>query len=164
MSLAGSIASITFASSMWAGSGSWTRMPSTASSAFSPASSCEQLVLGGVGREPDVVGMDPDALRGLVLARDVDVRGGVVADEHGREPDVAELRDLGGDFLAHLRRERLAVDHVRGHRRQRYDDNGVVAERFPRKNDAGLDRRTARGARARRRRSTSRRTRRSPSR
>ena len=38
MSFAGLIASSTLFSSMWSGSGSWTRRPSTASSAFRPAS------------------------------------------------------------------------------------------------------------------------------
>ena len=35
-----------------------------------------------------------------------------VADEHGREADVAELPDLAGHLLADPRRDRLAVDHL----------------------------------------------------
>jgi hypothetical protein len=38
------------------------------------------------------------------------VRRGIVADEHGGETDVAELRDGSGHLLANLRAERLAVD------------------------------------------------------
>ena len=46
---------------------------------------------GDVGGQAEVVRVDADARRRLVLAVDVDVRRGVVADEHGRQADVAEL-------------------------------------------------------------------------
>src|SRR5204862_5152192 len=78
-----------------------------------------ELFLGRVGRKPQVVRADADGGRGLLLARDVDVRGGVVADEHRGEADLAELLDLRGDLLANFRSERLAVDHVGGHRPER---------------------------------------------
>ena len=79
----------------------------------------KELVLRRVRREPKVVRVDADGRRGLVLAGDVDVGGRVVADEHGREADLAELLDLRGDLFADLRRERLAVDQLGGHRRER---------------------------------------------
>ncbi len=75
----------------------------------------EQLVLGGVGGQAKVARVDADALRSLLLAPDVDVRGGVVADEHRGEADVAERRDLGRDLVADFRRQRLAVDDLRRH-------------------------------------------------
>ena len=71
----------------------------------------EQLLLGRLGRQAHVLRVDADALRGLLLEVDVDVRGGIVADEHGREADLAQLLDLGGDLFAHLRREGFPVDH-----------------------------------------------------
>ena len=52
-----------------------------------------------------------------VLQPDVDVRGGVVADQHGREPDVTELLDLACDVGADPLRERLAVHERRRHAR-----------------------------------------------
>ena len=57
--------------------------------------------------------LDPGLARGLVLLADVDVRRGVVADQHGREAEPAELRDLGRDLLPDPRRERGPV-HLRG--------------------------------------------------
>ena len=93
-SFAGSTASMTRLSSRCAGSGSWTRIPSTASSAFSSAtSSRSSSSVVSAGRRWSC-GVDPGRLRRLVLAADVDVRRRVVADEHGREPHVAELGDL----------------------------------------------------------------------
>ena len=44
-------------------------------------------------------------------------REGFVTDEHGREPDVPELRDLPRDVRADLGRERLPVHHGRRHAR-----------------------------------------------
>ena len=80
----------------------------------------DQLLLRDVRRKPPVVGADPDLLRRLVLAADVDVRRGIVADEHGCEADVAELGDVRRDLGPHLRRERPAVHDRRRHRRRRY--------------------------------------------
>ena len=89
-------------------------MPSTPSSAFScstSASTSSSDVLGQthVGR------LDPDLLGGSVLEPDVDLGGGVVADEHRREAERAELRDLPGDLGAHPRGERPPVHERRGH-------------------------------------------------
>src|SRR5204863_3406516 len=53
----------------------------------------------------------------LVLASDVDVRGGVIADEDGREPELAQAADLAGDLFLDPRRERAAVHQRRGHPR-----------------------------------------------
>ena len=105
-----------------AGSGSWTRIPSTASSAFSSATSSSSSSSPVVGRQPEVAGLDADLGRGLVLQPDVDVGGGVVADEHRREPDATEPRDLVGDLGADARGERLAVHERRGHLGS--EDNG----------------------------------------
>ena len=118
MSFSGAIASITRFSSMWPGSGSWTSSPSTESSALSSRDRLEQLRLARVGGQLDVARLHAGRLRGPLLQVDVDVRCGVVADEHRGEADVPELRDLRGDLLAHLRAERLAVEEGRGHARQ----------------------------------------------
>ena len=60
------------------------------------ASSSSSLV---VGRQPVVDRAHPDLLAGLVLVADVDLRGGVLADDHrrqGRRPP--GLRRVGGDL------------------------------------------------------------------
>ena len=44
--------------------------------------------------------LDARLERGLVLVVDVDVRRGIVAHEHGRQPDVPELGDVRGDLRA----------------------------------------------------------------
>ena len=81
-----------------------------------PVDEREHVVLARVGREAHVAGVDPGLGRRLVLRGDVDVRGRVVADEHRREADVAELRDLARDVGAHLRGELLPVHAHGGHR------------------------------------------------
>ena len=146
MSFAGSIASITFVSSRCAGQRQLDEDPVDRVVGVQLGEELQELVLGRVGREPEVVRVDADGGRGLVLAGDVDVGGRVVADEDGREPDLAELLHLRGDLFAHLRRERLAVDQLGGHRREvtqewRHGGPATPQER-PR-----LDRRAARGAR-----------------
>jgi hypothetical protein len=78
----------------------------------------EQLGLGRRLRQPHVAGLDAHLLRRPVLAADVDVRGRVVADEDGREADVAELGDLGRDVRANPLRKRLAVHEGRRHDRE----------------------------------------------
>ena len=100
---------------MWSGSGSWTRRPSIDSSAFSSATCSEQLLLGRLRREPDVLRVDPDLGRRLVLEPDVDVRRGIVADEDRREPDLPELPNLLGDLAADALGERLAVHQSSRH-------------------------------------------------
>ena len=94
---------------MWSGSGSWTSRPSIDSSAFSSATCREQLVLGRLRGEPDVLRVDPDLGRGLVLEPDVDVGRGIVPDEDRREPDLPQLPNLVGDLAADALGERLAV-------------------------------------------------------
>ena len=92
------------------GSGIWTRIPSTDSSAFELRHQVQQLVLGDVGAEPVVDRADPGLLAGLDLVADVDVRGRVVADQNGRQ---ARRRvALGGerlDVLADLRADAAAT-------------------------------------------------------
>ena len=77
----------------------------------------EHLCLARGLRQADVSGADPDLLRGLVLGADVDVGGGVVAHEHRREADAAELGDLRLHLLADARGKRLPVHDRRCHRR-----------------------------------------------
>ena len=76
----------------------------------------DQLLLRDVCREPPVVRADSHPLRRLVLAADVDVRRGIVADEHGREADVAQPGDVAGDLGLHFRGEGAAVHDRRRHR------------------------------------------------
>ena len=84
----------------------------------------EQLVLGHVGGQVDLLGADPDVGAGLVLRPHVDARGLVVAHEDGGQ--------AGGDAalgeraypLAHLaadlRGDGFAVEDRRGHGRGSY--------------------------------------------
>ncbi len=115
MSFAGSIASTAVDSSMWPGSGSWTSRPSTRVVGVQLGEQLQQLGLRRVRGQPDVARVDADRLGRLLLEADVDLRGGVVSDEHRREADVAELGDLERDFGANLRRQRLAVDDLCRH-------------------------------------------------
>jgi hypothetical protein len=75
----------------------------------------QQILLRRVGGQLEVTRIHPGLRRGLLLQVDVDVRRGVVANQHGGEADVAELGDRSGHLLAHLRAEGLAVDERRGH-------------------------------------------------
>jgi hypothetical protein len=50
-----------------------------------------------------------------VLEADVDVRRGIVADEHRGEPDLPQLANLFGDLAADPLGERLAVDQTSRH-------------------------------------------------
>ncbi len=67
----------------------------------------ENVLLARVGRQADVAGIDAGLGRRLVLRGDVDVRRGVVADEHRRKADVAERGNLARDVLADARRKSL---------------------------------------------------------
>ena len=57
------------------------------------------------GGQPVVVALDACLERSPVLVVDVDVRSGIVADEHGRQADVPELGDVRGHLGADTRRE-----------------------------------------------------------
>ena len=116
-SFAGSIASIAFASVICGGQRQLDEDPVDRVVGVQLGEQRQELLLGRVRGQADVARVDPDRLRRLLLAADVDVRRRVVADEHGGEADVPELGDLGRHFLAHLGRQRLAVDDGRGHRR-----------------------------------------------
>ena len=75
----------------------------------------EQLLLGRVCGEPDVPRVDADLAGSLVLQPDVDVRGGVVADEDRRQTDLAQPAHLLGDLAADAFRERLPVHQPSRH-------------------------------------------------
>ena len=70
----------------------------------------EDVLLARAGGDPVVARLDPGRLGRLLLQVDVDVRGGVVADEDGRDADVVELGDRRRDFLAHPGGEGFPVD------------------------------------------------------
>jgi hypothetical protein len=120
-SFRGSIASRTARSSSPFGSGSCTRIPCTARSALSLATSamssaCE--VEAGRCRP-----IEPHLLAVLALAPDVDGGGRILAHAHDREPryDPApgELLHRHRHLGAHLRRDPLPVDDLR-HRAAQY--------------------------------------------
>ncbi len=78
----------------------------------------QQLGLRGLGRQAVGLGMHARGGGLLALAADIDLAGGVLADQHhgqARRQAVLGLqgRDLGGDLLAKLGREGLAVDDSR---------------------------------------------------
>jgi hypothetical protein len=81
----------------------------------------DELVLRDARVEVVVPRLDADLGHGLALAAHVDLRGGVVTHEDrreaGRDPLVAELTHLLGDFLANVRGDRLAVDDLCRHAR-----------------------------------------------
>ena len=60
-------------------------------------------------------GSGPDLGGGALLRPDVDVRGGIVADQHRRQSHVAELGDVGCDPLPHALGERSPVHERGGH-------------------------------------------------
>ena len=75
----------------------------------------QQLLLCDLSRQPLVERLDAGLAGGLLLERDVDVRGGIVADQHRRQTDAAEVLDAGRNLLAHARGERLPVHDGGGH-------------------------------------------------
>ena len=113
----GSIARMTRSSSMCAGSGSWTSSASTASSAFSSATRASSSSSARASGSATSVACDPGLGRGLVLQADVDLGRGIVADEHGHQPDVPEPAHLLGDLGPDPVGERLAPYQGRCHRR-----------------------------------------------
>jgi hypothetical protein len=82
-----------------------------------PRHQLEQLALGHVCGQPAVDRLDAGLLGGLVLEPDVDVRGGVVADEDRRETERPERAHVLGHLAADARCERVAV-HQCGHGRE----------------------------------------------
>jgi hypothetical protein len=70
---------------------------------------------------------DADFLARFLLATDVERRGLVLADEHGREADRARERlDLLGHLGPNPRRQRLAVHEGRSHGRGAYPTAGMI--------------------------------------
>ncbi len=70
----------------------------------------EQLVLRRVCGELVVDRFDPHLLAGLLLSADVERRGLVLANEHGRQADLPpDGFDVAGHLLAHARGESLPV-------------------------------------------------------
>ena len=57
-----------------------------------------KLVGRGLGRQPVVVALDAGLDSGAVLVVDVDVRRGVVADEHRGQADMPQLGDVPCDL------------------------------------------------------------------
>ena len=76
----------------------------------------EQLLFARRSGQAQIARLDPDLERRLVLQSDVDLRGRVVSDEHGREADRSrKRRHLARDLRADPRRERLPVHQRRRH-------------------------------------------------
>ena len=83
----------------------------------------EQVGLGGVRGELVVDRLDAGLGAGLALHAHVDGRGGVVADEHGGEPDRnAERGHVAGHLAANRCGKRLSVHQGGGHGRGAYLD------------------------------------------
>ena len=131
-------------------------MPSTASSAFSSATSVEQLALASssAGQRAGRATRSRPRCDALCFEPDVDVRGGIVADEHRRQADrpPGSAAHLRGHLGADPRRQRLPVHQRRRHGRE----NKLCRCVWPRKNDAGVDQRAARSDPRRRRRRAAR--------
>jgi hypothetical protein len=73
----------------------------------------DELRLSDVGRELVVDRADSGRLAGLALVGDVDMGGGIVADEHRGEAGLAlRLGDHVGDPLLEVGRNGLAVDDL----------------------------------------------------
>src|SRR5215210_2934044 len=98
----------------------------------------QQLLLARLGRQSQVARLDPDLERRAVLHPDVDVRGGVVADEDRGDPDRArECGHLGRHLRPDPRRQSLPVHERRGHRAASINKLPAMEPRkWPRRNDA----------------------------
>ena len=72
-----------------------------------------EVLLARLRRKADVVRADAHLDGSLVLPRDVDVGGGIVADEHSGKTETAEPLDLGRNLCANLGRKRSTVHHRR---------------------------------------------------
>ena len=78
--------------------------------------SCAKLVGRRLGGQTVVVALDACLQRGPVLVVDVDVRRGIVADEHRRQADMPELGDIRGHLGADAGRERRTFHEDCRHR------------------------------------------------
>ena len=108
-SLAGSIAATTRSGSICSGSGSCTRMPSTSSSRLERGDQLQQLRLARLGAEAVVDRARSRPPRRPVLAAHVDLRGGVVADDHRGQDRRAPASALEGDHLGRTRSRTAAA-------------------------------------------------------
>ena len=68
-----------------------------------------------VGREAVVEAGDAHLLGGFVLARNVDVRSGILADEHRGQSDVPELLHVMRNLAPDAGRERASLHQCRRH-------------------------------------------------
>ena len=107
--------SITRSASICFGSGSCTRMPLTAGSALSAVDERQQLGFAGRCRQVVRERAHADRLRRPALVAHVDLRRGVVADQHdgesGRGASRGDVRgDVGANFVGDALRDGLAVD------------------------------------------------------
>ncbi|MOA09598.1 hypothetical protein D3C78_1294410 [compost metagenome] len=80
----------------------------------------EQVILGGVRRKVIGLGKEADLFAILALVCDIDLRGGVAADQdHGQagnaQPLVAPFNDALGYLLAEAGGDRFAVDQLCSH-------------------------------------------------
>jgi len=81
---------------------------------------CQQLFLGGAGGEVVGLGDKADLFTVLALVRDIDLRGGVAADQdHSQAGDAQSLLaafvDALGNLLAEAGGDRFAVDQFCSH-------------------------------------------------
>ena len=84
-SFRGSTRSITARSSIWAGRGSWTRIPWTSGSALRRVDRRQELRLGRRRRGAGAGPAHPGGLAGVLLVPDVDLAGRVLADQDDRQ-------------------------------------------------------------------------------
>ena len=103
------------------GRGSCTRMPWTAGSALSRSIEGEQLGLAGRRRAGGAASCSmPTCSHALALVADVDLAGGVVADEHNRQSGydpafVPEPGNIASQLFADLLGQGFPIEERRGH-------------------------------------------------
>ena len=91
----------------------------------------QHLALGRRRGKAVIPRLDPGLGARVVLLRHVDVRRGIVPDEHRREADGAPERvDLAGDLAAELLGEHFPVHANRGHGAEAYCGDGAARLRY----------------------------------
>ena len=98
----------------------------------------EQLLLARRRRQAQIARLDPDLERRLVLQPDVDVRGGIVADEHRREADRAPKAATSAATSSRIRAASAFPSmRVAAILRTRINKlSGMELRKWPRRNDA----------------------------